>query len=178
MPTERKVMQVAELRALIEQADVAIAANYQGISSAEQAQLRQDLSAAGAQFKVVKNTLLRRAAMESGHEQFADLLDGPTALVLSSGDPVAAAKAVVQYTRDHRDTRFQFRSAVVEGRVVDADYVRDLATVPPREELIARIAGGLTGKLVEFMGLMQATVRDFSGLVDARATQLESGATN
>ena len=67
----------------------------------------------------------------------------------------------------------KIRSAVVGGQLVDADYVNDLATVPPREELLARIAGGLVGQLTQFMLLIQATTREFAGLVEARATQLE-----
>jgi len=68
----------------------------------------------------------------------------------------------------------EIRSAVVSGEVVDAAYVRDLATVPPREELLARIAGGLVGKVRELMMLLDATTRDFAGLIEARAAQLES----
>jgi ribosomal protein L10 len=66
---------------------------------------------------------------------------------------------------------------VVEGELVDEAYVRDLASVPPRDELLARIAGGLVGKVRELMGLLDATTRDFAGLIEARAAQLESGGT-
>lgn len=176
MPTQRKVKLVAEIEDLIRDASVAISTNYQGMSMAEQNALRKDLAQQGLEMRVVKNTLLRLAAERTGRTEFAQLSDGPTALVIGRGDPVPAARAVVTYKTSRRDTRFEYRTALIDGAIVDADYIRDLATVPPREELLAKIAGGLTGKLVEFMGLIEATTREFAGLVEARANQLEEGA--
>jgi large subunit ribosomal protein L10 len=77
------------------------------------------------------------------------------------------------YRREHANSPFAVRGGVVSGDLVNAAYIEDLSTVPPREELIARIAGGLTGKIRELAGLLQATTREFAGLIDARASQLE-----
>lgn len=174
LPTQRKIDQVASLSTLLGTAEIAIGANYQGMTVAEQTQLRQALGAQGVHLRVVKNTLLRRAAADAGRELMAQLADGPTAIVVSDGDPVAAAKLVAQFRREHPATRFTLRNAVMGDALVDAAYVEDLATVPPREELIARIAGGLTSKIAELAGLLQATTRDFASLIDARASQLEA----
>lgn len=174
MPTQRKIDQVASLSALLSSAEIAIGANYQGMTVAQQTQLRQALGAQGVQMRVVKNTLLSLAAAEAGRELMAQLADGPTAIVVSDGDPVAAAKVVAQYRREHATSPFAVRSAVMGDSIVDAAYVEDLATVPPREELLARIAGGLTSKIAELAGLLQATTRDFASLIDARASQLEA----
>ncbi len=174
MPTERKVAQVAELRELIREAEIAISTAYQGISVAEQVELRRQLSAAGAEMRVVKNTLLRIAAKDEGLEAFGELAQGATALVLSRDDIVAPARALAAYLRARPASPVEVRSAVVEGALVDAAYVHDLATVPPRDELLARIAGGVVGPLVELAGLLQATTREFAGLIEARATQLEA----
>jgi large subunit ribosomal protein L10 len=176
LPTQRKIDQVASLSELLSKAEIAIAADYQGMSVAAQTQLRQTLRAEGVQMRVVKNTLLRLAATDAGRESYAALAEGPTALVVSEGDPVAAARIVVQYRREHAGTPFAVRRAVLGDAVVDAAYVEDLATVPPREELIARIAGGLTSKVAELAGLLQATTREFASLIDARASQLEAQA--
>jgi large subunit ribosomal protein L10 len=173
LPTQRKVEQVASLSALLSKAEIAIAADYQGMTVAAQTQLRQTLSAEGVQMRVVKNTLLRLAATEAGRAQFAELAEGPTALVVSDSDPVAAARVIAQYRREHAGTPFTVRKGVMGDAVLDAAYIEDLATVPPREELIARIAGGLTSKIAELAGLLQATTRDFASLIDARASQLE-----
>lgn len=176
LPTQRKVDQVASLSELLNKAEIAIAADYQGMSVSAQTQLRQTLRAEGVQLRVVKNTLLRRAAAEVGVEAYAALAEGPTALVVAEGDPVAAARLVVQYRRDHAGTPFAVRRAVMGEALVDAAYVEDLATVPPRDELIAKIAGGLTQKVSELAGLLQATTREFASLIDARANQLETPA--
>lgn len=173
MPTPRKVAQVAEIRTLLEGADIAIATNFQGMPVPEQNALRSQLAEQGIEMRVVKNTLLRIAAEQVGRPEYAQLSEGPTAVVVASGDPLAAARIVVNFKRDRRDTKFEYRRAVIGGQVVDQAYVQDLASVPPRDELLARIAGGLTSTLREFMGLLQATARDFSGLVEARAKQLD-----
>lgn len=173
MPTDRKIALVAELRDLIASAEIAIATAYQGIGVGEQTRLRQQLTDAGVEFRVVKNTLLIRAAEESGVDAFKALADGPTALVVGTEEPVTAARAIVTYIREHAGTPVAVRNAVVGGKLVDAAYVADLATVPPRDELIARIAGGLIGKVVELVGLLQATTREFAQLIEARAQQLD-----
>lgn len=173
MPTERKIAQVAELKELIEASEIAIATNYQGMPVTEQTLLRRQLNEVGVTLRIVKNTLLLRAASEAGREQFAQLADGPTALVTHPDDPVAAARAVATWTREHQGTTLTVRNAVIGDEVVDAAYVGDLATVPPRDELLGRLAGGLTGKVTELVMLLQASTRDLAGLIDARAQQLE-----
>ena len=176
LPTQRKLDQVASLSALLSNAEIAIAADYQGMTVAAQTQLRQALSAEGVQMRVVKNTLRRIAADEAGRGSFAQLAEGPTALVVSDSDPVAAARLVVQYRREHAGTPFVIRRAVMGDALLDAAYVEDLATVPPREELLSKLAGNLTSKVAELAGLLQATTREFASLIDARATQLEGQA--
>jgi len=174
MPTERKIQQVAELKDQIGRAEIAIAASYQGTSVAEQVALRQAIREVGAEMRVVKNTLLKIAATDAGLEQFGELADGPTAVVFGYDEPVAPARAITDYLKANDSSAVVIRRAVVGGELVDEAYVRDLATVPPREELLARIAGGLVGQIRELMGLLDATTREFAGLVEARAAQLES----
>jgi len=174
MPTPKKIEQVAELKDRISRAEIAIATSYQGISVADQVALRSALRDANAEMRVVKNTLLKIAANDAGLEQFGDLVDGPTAVVFGFDDLVAPAKALDQYIKDNAGTAVEIRRAVVAGEIVDAAYVRDLASVPPREELLSRIAGGLVGKVRELMMLLDGTTREFAGLLEARAAQLES----
>jgi large subunit ribosomal protein L10 len=175
LPTQHKVDQVAELTTLLRDAEIAIGASYQGIRVSELTALRRTLSNGGVQLRVVKNTLLRRAASEAGRGHLASLAVGPTAIVVGS-DPVETARTVMQYVREHANSPFQVRSAALGEDLVSAAYVQDLSTVPPRDELIARIAGGLTSKIAELAGLLQATTREFAGLIDARAQQLEGQA--
>ena len=173
MPTPRKERLVAELTELIQQAEIAIATFVTGVPVGEQIVLRRRLIKEGAQLRVVKNALLRIAATNAGAELYADLADGPTALVVGFDEPIGAARGLAGYIDDTPNTPMEIRAAIVGGVLVDAAYVHDLATVPPRDELLARIAGGLVGQIRELMTLLEATTRDFVGLVDALATQLE-----
>jgi large subunit ribosomal protein L10 len=172
LPTQHKIDQVADLTALLQDAEIAIGASYKGLRVSDLTALRRQMSANGIQVRVVKNTLLRRAAANVGNEQFGELAQQDTAILVGS-DIVETARQVATYRREHLNTPFTVRNAVVSGTIVDAAYVEDLSTVPPRDELLARIAGGLTGKIRELAGLLQATTRDFAGLVEARAAQLE-----
>ena len=173
MPTERKIALVAELAELIASSEVAIATGYQGMAVAEQTALRQLLGESGVGLRIVKNSLLLRAADAAGRAEYAQLADGPTALVTHPDDPVSAARAVMTWRRERPNTTFAVRNAVISGELVDAAYVADLATVPPRDELLGRIAGGLTGKIRELALLLQSAQQEFAGLLDARAQQLE-----
>ena len=176
MPTPKKVEQVAQLVDVIGRAEIAISAQYQGVSMAKQTELRAQLRAAGAEMHVVKNTLLRIAAQEAGKPEFVELAEGPTAIIVGYDEPVAPSKALVEYLRANADSKVEIRRAVVGGEVVDEAYVRQLATLPSKEELVAKLAGNLVGKVAEFNGLLVATQRKFVGLVEARAKQLEESA--
>ncbi len=178
MPTEKKVAQVAELKDQIERAEIAIATSYQRVNVAQQIELRRAIREAGGEMRVVKNTLLKIAATDAGLEQFGQLADGPTAIVFGYEEPVAPARAIATYLKENDESAFKIRSAIVGGELVDAAYVEDLATVPPRDELLSRIAGGLVGKLRELMMLIDVTPREFVSLLEARANQLEDGANS
>lgn len=177
MATPKKVEQVAELVDVIGRAEIAISAQYQGVPMAKQTELRTRLREAGAEMHVVKNTLLRIAAQEAGKPQFVELAEGPTAIIVGYDEPVAPSRALVEYLRVNADSKVVIRRAVVGDQVVDERYVRELATLPTRDELIGTLAGNLVGKVAELSGLLVATQRKFIGLVEARAAQLEeSGA--
>ncbi len=174
MPTQRKIDQVAQISELINRAEIAISTAYQGVSMAKQVELRTQLREAGAEMLVVKNTLLRIAAEQTGKLEYAQISDEATALVVGFGEPVAAAKALTAFIRANADTKVAIRKAVVGGQVVNEAYVRDLATLPTREQLVSTLAGNLVSKIAELSGLLVATQRQFAGLLEARAKQLEA----
>lgn len=176
MPTPKKVEQVAALVDVIGRAEIAISAQYQGVSMAKQTELRTQLRQAGAEMHVVKNTLLRLAAEQAGKPNFVELAEGPTAIIVGYDEPVAPSKALVDYLRANADSKMQIRRAIVGDEVVTEAYIRDLATLPSKDELVAKLAGNVIGKIAEFNGLLVATQRQFVGLVEARAKQLEESA--
>ena len=176
MPTQRKVDQVAKIAELIGRAEITISTAYQGVPMAKQIELRQQLRDAGAEMMVVKNTLLRIAAEQLGKPEYAQISEEATALVVGFDGPVSAAKALTAFIRANLDTKIAIRKAVDGGRVVDEAFVRDLATLPSREQLVSRLAGNLVAKIGELSGLLVATQRQFAGLLEARAKQLETSA--
>jgi len=172
VPTERKVQQVADLVDRISRAEVAIAASFSSESVSNQTALRQAMSNSSVEVKVIKNTLLRRAAAEAGKPLYSELADGPTAIAFAYDEPITAIKALVAYLDTLQDTNFAIRNGIYEDQVVDAAYIQELATLPSKEELLARLAGNLVGKISELASLLTATQRDFVGLIEARANQL------
>jgi large subunit ribosomal protein L10 len=124
---------------------------------------------------IIKNTLFRRAAEAAGKPDLVALADGPTALVIGFDDPIAPIKTVVEYQRTARNS-FAARNAFFEGQVVAANKLSELATLPPKDTMIAQVAGALQSPIVTFVYLLDAAMQEFSSLLDARATQLEGAA--
>jgi len=175
MPTPRKVEMMAEIKDRMERASIAIGADYRGLSVAQITELRRAMRPAGAEVKVVKNTLAAMAAKEAGREEMAEIVKGPTALAFGFGDPIAPVKALTEHLRAKRLT-IDIHGGWLEGKVLSRADVESLATMPPKEQLLADVIGKLQSPLYNFAGLMQASMRNFAGLVDARANQLEAQA--
>jgi large subunit ribosomal protein L10 len=173
MPTEKKIKQVEELTEILSRSTVVIGGEYRGLSVGEMTNLRRQLSDAGVQMHVVKNTLFRRAAEGAGKGDMISLAEGPTALIIGFADPIAPVKTVVEYQRTARNT-FVARKAYLDGQVFAGAQLTALATLPPKDSMIAELVGLLQSPIANLVGLLQGTIQEFSGLIDARASQLES----
>ncbi|HEX6031710.1 MAG TPA: 50S ribosomal protein L10 [Tepidiformaceae bacterium] len=172
MPTPRKVEMLAEIKDRMERASIAISADYRGLSVAQITELRRALRPADVEVKVVKNTLASMAAEQAGRPEMAQLLQGPTALAIGFGDPIAPVKALTEHLRAKR-LQITIHGGWLEGKVLSQREVESLATMPSREQLIADVVGKLQSPLYNLAGLLQASMRNFAGLVEARANQLE-----
>ena len=173
MPTAKKSQEIAEITNMLSRSSVVISADYRGLNVASVTQLRRQLKEAGIEMRVVKNTLFLRAIDAIGKPELAELAEGPTALVVGFDDPLAPVKAVVEYQRAARNS-FAARKAYFDGEILQASQLSALASLPPKEVMIAEFAGALQGPIANLVSLLQATVQEFSGLVDARASQMES----
>jgi large subunit ribosomal protein L10 len=171
MPTEKKINEVAELTETLSKSSVVIGADYRGLRVAEITALRRTLRDAGIQMHVVKNTLFLRAAEAAGMPAVGELAEGPTALIIGFDDPLLPIKTVVEYQRTARNT-FAARKAYLEGQVIPSNRLPDIASLPPKETMIAEFAGALQSPITNFVYLLQATIQEFSGLLDARAEQM------
>ena len=175
MPTEKKIDTVRVLTELLQRSSVVIGAEYRGLRVAETTALRRQLRDAGIEMHVIKNTLFRLAAEAAGKPDMVALAEGSTALVIGFDDPIAPVKTIVEYQRTARNT-FAARSAYVEGQVIPASRLSDLASLPSKEVLISQVVGALQSPISTFVYLLDATMQEFVGLLDARAGQLEGAA--
>ena len=174
LKTEKEQV-VAELVERLREADTLIVADYRGLTHAELDGVRTELLGHGARFTVCKNTLTRRAASAAGTEALLEFLTGPTAIAfVHDGDMVAVAKTLAETARTTR--RLELKGAVLEGRTVDADAVRELATLPPADVLRGQVLGAIVAPLTSLLGLVSAPLTNLVGLIDARIEQLGADA--
>jgi large subunit ribosomal protein L10 len=170
-PRADKVATVEEITGKLNDSVAVFVSEYRGMSVGQLAELRAPLREAGAEHKVYKNTLARIAATEAGYEVLNDHLVGPTALTFVTGDSVAAAKALLDQSK--ANPLLVIKGGVLGSSPMSADDVKALASLPSREELLARLAGALQAPLVKTAGLLQALPRSFayglSALIDKQA---------
>ncbi|MGZ6839552.1 MAG: 50S ribosomal protein L10 [Acidimicrobiia bacterium] len=170
MARPEKVAVVEEIREKLAASDAAVLTEYRGLKVGELAELRGALRPAGAEFKIFKNTLARRAAEESGLPDLVPMLGGPTAITFVSGDAVIAAKALRDFAKAH--DALVVKGGLLGTRTLSAGDLVSLADVPPRDVLLARLAGGFQAPMVKAAGLFQAFTRNFAygvkALVDQR----------
>jgi len=167
-----KVQQVETIRAWLKQATAAILTDYRGLNVGELVQLRNKLREAGSDYRVVKNTLLQRAAEGLGISGLEPYLEGPTAVAISRGDPVAPAKVLQEFMRQMR--KLEIKGALVEGRIITAEQVRALAEMPSKPQMQARLLGTLQGPLYGLAGVLVGLQRNLVYGLDQIRRQKEA----
>ncbi len=172
MPTERKNETIATLTELLSGSRLAIQTEYRGMTVKEVENLRVELRKHGVQYRIVKNTLGRIAARRAGVETLADLLTGPSALVLGGDDPVAPAKALDTWMKANPRSVLKVTGGVLENRVLTPEQVTALANLPSREELIAKLMGSLNSPVTGLVTVLNGPLRGLLTVLNARAQQL------
>jgi large subunit ribosomal protein L10 len=164
---------VEELAAELGSADTLIVADYRGLTNKQLEALRDQLIPHGARFRIVKNTLTRRAAEQAGADALLVMLEGPTAIAFieSSGDPAAVAKALATTARE--TNVLALRGGILAGKTLSGDEVDRLGKLPPADVLRGQLVGAIVAPLTQLLGLVTAPLQDLHGLVDARIRQLE-----
>lgn len=164
MPSEKILEQkkavVADLSEKMGRAVSGVLVKYQGITVEDDTKLRAKLRQAGVEYSVIKNSLIGRAADMAGLGEIKGLLEGMNALAISYDDPVAPAKILKEY--EEKVESFELRGGFLDGAVVDLATVKELADIPPKEMLIARMLGSLQGPLSGLAVALQAII-DKSG---------------
>src|SRR3954467_14862629 len=173
---QKKAAVIADIKARLESADAAVLTEYRGLTVIDIANLRASLRPAATDYKIFKNTLARRAAADAGLGELVEALVGPVAIAFvrkDGGDAVTAAKALRDFARTNPN--LVLKGGVLGPRLLTSGDVEALADVPPREQLLARLAGGFQAPLTKAAGLFQAFTRNFAyGLkayIDTRPTE-------
>ena len=159
---QQKQAYVEELAEKLKNSVAGVIVSYMGITVADDTALRRKLREAGVEYAVVKNSMLRRAADKVGLDGLDNVLEGSAALALSPTDHVAAAKILSEYAE--KSKTFEIKAGYVEGKVIDAAGVAELAKMPPKEVLVAKVLGGLNAPISGFVNVLNGNIR---GLVVA-----------
>lgn len=173
MPRPEKVQAVADIKERIESAQAVFVTEFRGLTVTQLQKLRASLRESGAEYKVVKMTLARRAAEELSIEGIEEHLIGPTALAFANVDPVATAKAL----RDVGDAneKFVIKAGILSGEVLLPEQVKKLASIEPREVLLAKIAGAAKAPLYKGAGMFASFTRNAATMMSQLLEKKESG---
>lgn len=167
----RKKEFLEQYKGYLSQAQGVILVTFQGLSVPEMETLRKKLKEQGAVFMVVKNTLLRIALQESEYPLPENgVLEGPTAAVFALEDPVAAAKAVVDFIKEHEE-QISIKAGFLERRVITAEAVRQLAQLPPLPVLRAQLIGLILAPATKLVQVLYEPGRRVAGVLKAYADQ-------
>ncbi|MBB5174997.1 50S ribosomal protein L10 [Texcoconibacillus texcoconensis] len=151
---------VSEIATNLQESKSSVIVDYRGLDVAEVTELRRQLREAGVEYKVYKNTMVRRATAETNLTELDEVLVGPTAVAFSQDDAVAPAKILHNFSKDHAD--LEIKAGVVEGEVVSVDKVKELAEIPSQDGLLSML-----------LSVLQAPMRNMALATKAVADQKE-----
>lgn len=174
MRLEEKKQTVSELAQKLERSTIVITTNYIGLTVAEMTELRRKLRHEEIEYRVIKNTLAHFAAEQAGKENLSSIIEGPTAIAFGYGDETAPAKVLLDYIRSAK-SELKISGALMNERVLSASEVATLATLPPKEVLIAKLLSGMQGSIFALVNVLNANIAGFTNLLVARKKQLEGG---
>lgn len=168
---------VASLKEQLSTAKGIVLTGYKGLTVAQDMKLRAKFREAGVSYHVVKNTMVRIAANEIGLEGLDPVLNGTTAIAVSAEDAVAPAKVIYDFIKENKLEKTEvltIKLGVVEGKVISVDEVKALASLPPREVLIAKVLGSMQAPISGMVNVLQGTIRNMVYVLDAIRAQKES----
>ena len=165
---------VEDFRERIQESPAVFLTDFSGLDVKSMTVLRDELKKNGAEYLVVKNRLVLRAIQESDLPDLSEWLTGPTGVVLGHSGPVEAAKTVSDFAKNH-DDRPVFKVGVLENAVLDEDQIQRLAKLPPKDQLLAMLAGALEAPMSALAGAMGAKLQEMVGLMKALQEEKEGG---
>ena len=171
MPTSKKEQQVTYIRDKLERCTIAIATGYTGMSASHMNQLRSEMRNLDIEYIVIKNTLTLRAASELGKEGIVGVLDGPTGLAFGYGDVTTVAKGVNEFITSSR-LPLEIHGAIMDNSILDSAEVVHLASLPPKDELMAKLLGQLQSPITRLVNVLSSPTKNLAVVLQRRLEQM------
>ncbi|QGU00767.1 LSU ribosomal protein L10p (P0) [Candidatus Syntrophocurvum alkaliphilum] len=159
---EEKQKLVKEIEQKIKDSKLVVFTDFRGLNVDEVSELRNKLRVPGVEYKVLKNTMVRFALQNNGQEDIAEKIVGPNAILFSEEDPVGPAKTLFEFAKTHKN--LEVKLGILEGQMVEANKVKELADLPSREVLVAQVLGTMQAPITGFVNVLNANI---TGLVRA-----------
>lgn len=169
MPTQAKAESIEALKERLGRVNTAVLTEYRGLTVRQISDLRKQLKAVSAEYKVVKNRLARLAVKNSPLDPLASHLKGPTGLVIARQDPVGVAKALQAFARTN--PALTIKVGMVEGNVLEPPQLKALADLPNKETLRAQLVAAIEGPMSQLVTLLTAPQGELVRVLEARSTQ-------
>jgi len=170
---EKKKEIVKDLREKFSRSKVVIVSDYKGLDVTTMNDLRRRLGEVEVEFKVVKNTLLIRASEDTDVSLINDSFKGPSAVALSYDDPVAPAKVLTKFAGEQK--KFEIKTGIIDGRILDLNAIKALAALPSREVLLGQVLSVVNGVTTGFVRTLSAIPTQFLNVLQALKEQKEAG---
>lgn len=167
---EKKVV-VKDLKEKFAKTAFALVTDYKGLSVAEVTELRKRLNKIQAEFKIAKNTLIKKAIKDTNLAELEKLLEGPSALLLSYGEAVESAKTFVEFIKETE--KGLVKGGLLDGKLLTKEEVKTLASLPTREVLYSQLAGLLVANIQSIAGIFESLIRDIALLAEEVAKKSE-----
>ena len=169
---EKKAVVIDQLQEKLSSCNIGILTDYRGLTAAEITELRRTLDKSGIEYKVVKNTMARFAAEKAGMGELAGLLQGPVAIAFGYGDIIEPARVLADYTRAAK-TSLGITGGFLGSRLLTSRDLAEMATLPPREILLAKVIGRLQSPMYGLVNCLSSPLRGIMGVLQARIEQME-----
>ena len=171
MPTQRKIESVADLTDKLSRTQLALVADYRGLTVAEIGELRKKLRETGAELIVAKNTLTLLAAKGAGRDALEPLLSGPTALAFAYDDAAKTAKAINEFNRGPK--KLVVRGGMLGNSLLGANVLEQVASLPTRDQVLAQVVGVVSAPISGVVGVINAAITNVLYTLQARIDQLQ-----
>ena len=172
MPTEKKAQSIDRLEKEFSKANIGILTDYRGLKTPEINGLRRKLQDVNGDYKVVKNTLARKAAEKLNRAEITGSFEGPIAIAFGYGDISQMAKTFSDHVRTSK-MNLSVKGVFLSNRLLTPADVTAIAALPPREVLIARVVGGIKSPLYMLAGVLSGPMRGLQNVLQARIKQME-----